>query len=233
MMNDIHFPYEGPAYRKALKLIQKTKDLRGIYLNGDIAEIESVSSHSKHPRSNKSLMYEIDYTNEKLDELQKAFSGVNVTYICGNHEGRIYRYIRDIAPEMFGLIDCPSLLKFEKRSQWKFIDYSPYQWVKCGATKDLWLRHEPLGSGAMHAKATAEKSYVSVLYGHTHVYQQYTHKKMGPEPYLVTATSGGWLGDINKNCFDYRGSKDNWVNGFTIIECDESSGEYELKFQKL
>lgn len=28
-----------------------------------------------------------------------------------------------------------------------------------------------------HAKGTAEKSYVSLIYGHTHVYQSYTHKK--------------------------------------------------------
>lgn len=234
VLNDIHFPFESKvAYSRVLSRMQKLPNLKHIYLNGDIGEFESVSAHQKHPTANKFLSMEIDYVNKRFDQLQKLFPDVPVTLICGNHCYRIFRYIRDVAPEMWGLIDCPRLFRFEDRPLWKFIDYGPMQWVRCGKTHDLWLRHEPLGSGATHAKSTAEKSYVSVLYGHTHVYQQFTHKKMGPVPFVVTATSGGWLGDITKSCFDYRGSKDNWVTGFTEINCNEETGEYEFRFRAI
>jgi predicted phosphodiesterase len=231
VLNDIHFPYhDRKAYRKALNMMQKWPDLRHIYLNGDIAEIESVSSHPKGPTAQSMLLQELELVNKELDSLAKLFPDLPVTYVCGNHEYRIYRYIRDVAPQMWGLAEAPSLLKFDERPTWKFIDYGPSQWVKCGKTSNLWLRHEPLVGGATHAKGTAEKAYVSVLYGHTHVYQQYTHKKMGPKPFLVTATSCGFLGDIKAPCFNYRGSKDNWVNGFTRVDCDEKSGEYSVQF---
>ena len=107
---------------------------------------------------------------------------------------------------------------------------TPTQLVKVGCTKDLYVRHEPLVGGASHAKGTAEKSLVSLIYGHTHVYQSYTHKKFGPEPTTVTAISNGFLGDIRAKCFDYRGSKDNWQEGFTRIDCDEDTGLYTCQF---
>lgn len=227
VLNDIHYPYESPRYKDALTMISKWPDLRHIYLNGDIAEIESVSAHPKGPGAQRSLQAEMDYVNQKFDELQRMFPGVPATFIEGNHCHRIFRYVRDVAPEMWGLLHTPEMFRFTQR-KWKFVPYGPVQWQKCGEA-NLWLRHEPLSGGANHSKGTAEKSLVNVLYGHTHVFQQYTHKKMGPKNLLVTATSGGWLGDATKACFDYRGSKDNWRLMFTRIDCDVKTGEYELR----
>ena len=223
-------PYESRAYYEALKLIASWPNLKHIYLNGDIAEIESVTSHPKTPGAQRSLKKELEYLNTRLDQLANKFPEVKVTFVEGNHCGRVFRYIRDVAPEMWGLIHLPTLLNFDQRVGWNFVPYGPGQWVKCGKTRDLWIRHEPLAGGMNHSKGTAERSYVSVVYGHTHQFQQFTSKKIGPKPYHVTATSGGWLGDIRQSCFDYRGSKDNWQLGFTRIDCDEKTGEYELRF---
>jgi predicted phosphodiesterase len=233
VINDVHIPYQAKAYYDAIKLMKTWPNLKHIYLNGDIAEIESVSTHPKTEGAKRLLLDELDCLNSELDALAKTFPDANVTFVEGNHCSRVFRYIRDVAPEMWGLVHLPTLLKFDKRDGWLFVPYGPSQWVKCGKTHDLWIRHEPLGGGMGHAKVTAERSYVSVLYGHTHQYQQHTIKKIGPKPYHVTATSGGWLGDIKQPCFDYRGCKDNWQLGFTRIDCDESTGEYELRFIRL
>lgn len=233
VLNDVHFPYESSKYHVALKRISAWGNLAGIFFNGDIGEFESVSTHPKGPTAATRLRKELDYINGKFDYIQKTFADIPVTLVCGNHSYRIFRYVRDVAPEMWGVVpSCPKLLRFDERPGWKFVDYGPSQLVRCGKS-DLWLRHEPLAGGANHAKGTAEKSYVSILYGHTHVYQQYTHKKFGPRPIIVTATSGGWLGDPKHDVFDYRGSKDNWVQGFSEVECDERTGEYELYFRRL
>lgn len=227
VLNDIHFPYESKAYYKALKKIEGFPKLKCIFLNGDIAEIESVSTHPKTPAAQSSLLKELDYINEKFDELEKRFPSILVCMIEGNHCYRIFRFIRDVAPSLWGMVETPKLFRFEERN-WHFVPYGPNQWQKCGKT-NLWLRHEPLVMGMNCAKLTAEKSTVNILFGHTHTYAQYSHKRNGPEPQIVTATSGGWLGDINRDCFDYRGNKDNWRLMFTRIDCDEDTGEYELR----
>jgi hypothetical protein len=228
VLNDVHFPFEGPAYYKALELMRSWPALTHIYLNGDIAEIESCSTHPKTPGAQNQLLAELDYVNQKFDQLQKMFPDIPVDLIEGNHCYRIFRFIRDVAPQLWGLVNTPDLFKFKERG-WHFTPYGPTQWRKCGKA-NLWLRHEPLAGGQAHAKGTAEKSYVNVLYGHTHVFQQAMHKKAGPAPYSVTATSGGWLGDITKDFANYRGARDNWQSGFTRIDCDEKTGEYELRF---
>lgn len=230
ILNDIHFPYESKAYYRALALMQKWPNLKHIYLNGDIAEIESCSSHPKTPTAQQLLLNEIDYVNKKFDMLERMFPDVKVHYICGNHEHRIFRYLRDIAPNLWGMLSSPKLFKFDERPNFKFYDYGPTQLIKCGSTKDLYVRHEPLAGGANHAKGTAEKAYVSIIYGHTHVHQIYTHKKYGPKPIVCTAISNGFLGDIKADCFNYRGTKDNWQLGFTRVDCDESTGEYKYEF---
>ena len=233
ILNDIHFPYEGKSYYKALERMQKWPDLREIFLNGDIAEIESVSSHPKSPRAQQALLGELDYVNQKFDTLQRLFPDLPVHYICGNHEYRIYRYIRDIAPQLWGMLQEPKLFRFDERPKWKFYDYGPTQLVKCGKANGLYVRHEPLSGGANHAKGTAEKSVVSLIYGHTHVHQIFEHKKFGPKPYVVTAISNGWLGDIRRACFDYRGTKDNWQNGFLRLDVCERTGEFDYHFIRL
>lgn len=232
ILNDIHFPFEAKAYYTALSQMQSWPALREIFLNGDIAEIESVSSHPRGPLAERLLINELEYTNKKFDQLQNLFPKIPVNYISGNHEYRVYRYLRDVAPQLWGMLSMPELFKFKERG-WMFHDYSCDQLVKCGKAKGLYVRHEPLVGGVNHAKGTAEKSVVSIIYGHTHVYQQYSHKKFGPSPYLVTAMSNGFLGNIKADCFNYRGSKDNWINGFARVDVDERTGEYEARFVAL
>jgi hypothetical protein len=230
ILNDIHLPYEGVCYYTALELMQKWPNLRGIYLNGDVAEIESVSTHPKSPKAQQTLLDELSFVNQKFDTLQRIFGDLPVEYLSGNHEHRIYRYIRDVAPHLWGMVHAPKLLRMDERKNWHYTDYGPTQLVRVGQTKDLYVRHEPLAGGQLHAKGTAEKALVSIVYGHTHVYQSYTHKKFGPSPIIVTAISNGFLGDINSPCFNYRGSKDNWQNGFMRVDCDEDLGTYECRF---
>lgn len=229
ILNDVHHPFEDKQrYALALK-IMKSASINHIYLNGDIGEFQGVSAWPMHPSDKTDFCKELNYLNKRFDELMETFPGVSVTYICGNHENRLFRYIRDIAPALWGTMDCPALLQFERRPKWKFVDYEPSQLVRCGKA-NLYLRHEPLGGGQNPAKITAEKSSVDIAFGHTHVYQVHTHRKFGPTPLFTKAYSLGWLGDKSRHVFDYRGSKDNWVLGFTLVECDAKSGEYTLEF---
>lgn len=229
ILNDVHFPFENRhLYGIVLRILKRLKP-EHVFLNGDIGEFLAVSTHSKHPADLRLLQEELAYLNKRLDELQALLPDTRFTLIEGNHCYRFFRYIRDVAPQMWGLIDCPQILKFPERPGWKFVPYGPTQLVRCGEA-NLWLRHEPLGGGACPAKQTAEKSVVDIAFGHTHIYQVHTHRKYGPSPFTVKAYSLGWLGDRSRHVFDYRGSKDNWAEGFSVVEADRESGEYVLDF---
>jgi len=234
ILNDIHFPYEDQQrYKMALKIFRSfDAPIDHLYLLGDIGEFEAVSSWAKHPGEQMPFLRELEYVNRKLDEIHSLFPATPVTLIEGNHCYRLFRFIRDVAPQMWGLIDTPQVLKFHERPRWKFVPYGPIQLVQCGKSK-LYLRHEPIGRGQAHAKQTAENAYVDVAYGHTHTWQSFSHRKFGPTPILTKAYSLGWLGDKSKPVFDYRGSKDNWVEGCTIVECETQSGDYSLEFVDL
>jgi hypothetical protein len=230
ILNDIHFPFEDRTrYGVALKIIKSLPNLAHIYLNGDIGEFLSVGSWPHHPQDHMKLADEVAYMNKRFDEIEKLFPGVPVTLIEGNHCYRFFRYIRDIAPQMWGLIDCPLLLKFPERPGWKFVPYGPTQLVRCGKS-NLYLRHEPLGRGQACAKVTAESSVCDIAFGHTHTYQVYSHRKFGPCPVITKAYSLGWLGDKSRTVFDYRGAKDSWVEGMTVVRAEPTSGDYELTF---
>lgn len=235
ILNDVHFPFENKsAYAVALKILQSLPALGGIYLNGDIGEFQGVSAWPVHPtEKNINLFAELTYLNNKFDELQNLFPEVPVTYICGNHEYRLFRFIRDLAPQLWGVMpDCPTLLKFEQRPRWKFVDYSVSQIERCGKS-NLYLRHEPLVGGANHSKGTAVKASVDIAYGHTHTYQTNMHRKFGPKPYDTKAYSLGFLGDRTRKVFDYRGSKDDWIEGMTVVDCETKSGDYSLEFVRM
>ncbi len=229
ILNDIHMPFEDrQRYSLALKIF-KHFGINHLYLNGDIAEFMSISAHPKHPGDSVSFPTEVDYLNKRFDELQEMFPKVGVTLLEGNHCYRFFRYIRDVAPQMWGLIDCPTLLKFPDRPGWKFVPYGPTQLVQCGKSS-LYLRHEPLGGGANPAKQTAEASYIDMAFGHCHRFQTFSHRKFGPKPITNTAYCLGWLGDKSRTVFDYRGAKDSWITGCTLVEADIESGLYTLDF---
>ena len=232
VFNDIHFPYESKAYYRAIKIIQTWDNLAGIILNGDIAEIVTVSIHPKNPELDKFLNKEIDYTNSKFDDIQSNFQDIPVAYLEGNHEARIFRFIRDQCPQLWGLIDTPKLFRFDERPGWKFFRHGPQQLVRIAKT-DLYCRHEPLAMGQNPAKITAENSYVDIIFGHVHTYQEYTHKKFGPVPKTTRAYANGWLGDKCHSIFDYRGPRDRWVEGFGDVLVDDISWEYQYNFVDL
>lgn len=234
ILNDVHFPYEDRSrYKVAINIFKSLNNLAGIYLNGDIGEFQGVSAWPTHPtEKGMGFVKELDYMNKKFDEMQSDFQGIPVTYLCGNHENRFFRYVRDIAPAMWGVIDCPQLLKFPERPHWKFVDYGPSQIERCGKS-NLYLRHEPLGGGGNPAKLTAEKSYIDIATGHVHKYCTYSHKKFGVKPIINTAYCLGYLGDKSRHVFDYRGSKDEWVVGCTVVECEVKTGQYTLEFINL
>ena len=213
LLGDVHLPYESSAYELALKCFSLEPKLKGIVQVGDWMEILTLSRHPKHPDAVKFLKEEYDYGRSKMQDIRKRFDRLPIHWVFGNHENRVDRWVQD-KPELHGMnIDIPSQLQLDELK----ISWAPYKSrasYRLGQTS-VWVRHKPIGSGRTHSKATAEKAGKSVIYGHTHTYQEFMHKTIEDE--LIRCTSIGWLGDETHDVFDYRGDNDNWSKNCGIL----------------
>lgn len=185
-----------------------------------------MSAHAKRPDGVRFLQYEIEYTNTQIDGLHKKFPRIPIDWIAGNHEFRLERYLARCAPELFGVFDCKVAFEVYDKPWLNWIPYGIKQYRRCGKAK-LWLMHEPTSGGQVHCKGTAENVEHDTAYAHTHTVQQYTHKRKGGKRVRAYALPAAC--DFRAPTFSYRGPKDRWVNGFTIVCCDPKTGRYQLE----
>lgn len=222
LIPDTHRPYhDRRAYALMLRVYAEiTSKYAGhadfeIMILGDYADFYAVNSHGKDPRLVSMLVDEVADVIAGLDELDRLFPFAKKTYIEGNHEYRLERYLCSKAPELFGITDTQYLLKMHGRPNWSFISYGPNQAVAVGGSK-LIARHEPLSNSA---KATASKALCSLVYGHIHRIEE-SHL-VGLDGTNHVCFSVGWLGDKNKDkVFDYVKGHHQWQLGFGLVFVD-------------
>lgn len=211
---DTHVPYhDEQAYNLMLK-VAKDQKLDEIVLLGDFGEFQAVSTHAKDPSFEKSLKKETALVNKKLDELDLLFPKAKKVYIEGNHEYRLYRYIRDRAPELDGVFNWMDLLRLKERKNWSWIPYGPDQKYAVLKSK-LFARHEPASGGAHAAALTIQKTGNSVIFGHIHRIQEYQSVMLDGRCHR--GITPGWLGDQKHQVFDYVKGHHQWSLGFSIV----------------
>lgn len=216
---DTHRPYH---HKKAYKLMLEVASFiqpKHIYFLGDYADFYAVSSHGRHPQLMQLLTDEVCDVIQGLEELDKMFPDAKKTFIEGNHEYRLERYLINNAPALFGTTSTQDILQLRDRPNWTFIPYGPNQMTKIAGSK-LRARHEPL---APTAKGTAAKALCSLVYGHIHRIEE-SHI-VGLDGSNHVAFSLGWLGDKRKDLvFGYVRNHHQWQMGFGLVYVDPSSG---------
>ncbi len=218
---DTHVPFHNkPAWRLMLKAAKSFKpDI--ILIQGDFADFYSVSSHSKDPSRVDKLKEELRAVNKCLDELQ-SLGAKEVVFTEGNHEDRLRRYLQDKAPELFGLVDIPTLFKFDNRPGWTFVPYKQdVQIGKLNATHDV-------GTAGKNAVFTALSTYQgNITTGHTHRICYVVEGNAKGTSHI--GASFGWLGDASAVDYMHRVNvARNWALGFGTGYL-ESNGNVHLK----
>ena len=147
LIPDCHIPYHNVrAYALMLKVAKKLNP-NEIVILGDFGDFYSINAHGgNRPDAERMLKRELSAVKDKLKELEKLFPNAKKVYVQGNHEYRFERYIADRAPELFGMIDVPSILGLEK---WTFVPYTPNQLYAIGGSK-FYARHEPYSAGNLY-----------------------------------------------------------------------------------
>ncbi len=213
---DTHRPFHDQrATDLVLKVAQDLKP-KHIYIIGDFVDFYAVSSHSKDPRRATMLEEELASASEGLDELD-ALGAKTKTYIGGNHEDRMERYLRDKAPELFGVVSVPELLGLKKRG-WDYVPYKRH--TKLGKVH---VTHD-VGSSGRNAIFKCLDTYQhSIVTGHTHRLAYIVEGNAVGEHKI--SAQFGWLGDANH--IDYMQHAQvlkSWALGFGIGYLEPKTG---------
>ena len=204
---------ETPHDKRAIDLVLDIcRDIQPeyLYLLGDFGEFESVSSHSRCPKTKSFLKDEVYEIHQVLRRINLAMPDTEKHYISGNHELRIARYIRDNCPDLFGCVAIPEILTLDEYG-FKFHEYGTNQLVRI-ANSHLYARHEPYGRTA---EASAKKALCSIINGHDHKIQEAQIVSATGENYRCIST--GWLGNQNCKIFNYNKTRPQWAHGFSIV----------------
>lgn len=229
---DCHIPWhDKQAYKVMLDIASFQNELYPItevLLLGDYADAYSISLHPKLPShlqvSPRTLTDELVEVHYELTVLRALFPQAKITYLEGNHEYRLQKYIIAKAPELLGLVKTLPEYLFLKDLDIKWIPYGRHQLYRISNT-NLYARHVPWDGGRHTALNSLQKGHISLLFGHTHRKQTASIKK--PTGEELVACSMGNLVNSNAEIFDYMDHND-WGQGFGFVFVE--GGDHYLNY---
>lgn len=188
---DIHAPFvDGDALRTALAFVRVFKP-HVLFLIGDVVDMYQVSNFDKDPERRFKLWDDLTSGYMVLKQVRRAAGNVPIYYISGNHEQRMQKYIRRVAPELHGLpaLEVPKLLNLDEMNI-KYVEEGSMLW------HGLLVKHGNLVRARSGYTATGEmeKAGISGISGHTHRLSQiYKRNYSG----MSTWVECGCLCDLN------------------------------------
>ena len=216
-----HFPFHNKAvWVGVLKLLKDLdKNLSGVYLIGDILDLNSLSFHEKGKYPLDGLTIQKEYKMIKcFDELDSVLpKSVKKHFIYGNHENRYLRH-KEIPDNDKIIIESPEEYfrlrerGYEVKTHWRD-DYFVLG-------DHLEVFHGDI-LGVNPAKRQLDKLKKSCMFAHSHRAGTHFDGNMGS--YNI-----GCLVDIGSPAFSYAGrlTKRNWMLGFALVTIDPEGDYY-------
>lgn len=204
-------PFEDKrAFELSLRAYDSIKNEKKGVIIGDFGDCYSVSFHSRDPKRKMHLADEIGAVNERLDQIQ-SFAGSHVTFLEGNHEDRLRRYVWDKAPELDGLTTIRGAYNLDKRG-WQHVPYREY--VRIGRVGYV---HDLDRSGVYATRQTLMDFGGNIVFGHSHRGGiAYQGEIKGVSHFGMNV---GWLGDLTQVDYKHRAKAErDWQLGFGIVD---------------
>lgn len=229
VLSDVHVPENDKrVWSTTLELLKDVKPSEVILL-GDFLELASVSLHGGAEL--EKLTDDFMAGKQALQQLREAAGDAClITYLEGNHESRLSRYLAAKAPSLIESLSCEVGLGLKERN----IEWVPEgkQPVSRGEL-DLTHGHQDLRErpSKYHANKMAEvygRPGRTVLYGHTHKPQVFTRPAVGGYATAVgmgcaRTLTPGWL----------HGANAGWVHQVAVVYITEAGRVtiYPITFQ--
>lgn len=217
---DTHVPFEdGQAWAVAMAAARAFRPHRVVLL-GDFADFYAVSFHSKDPSRRASLKDELEAVNARLDEIH-ALGAERVDYVAGNHEHRMERWIADKAPELFGMLTLPGILRIEERG-WRWHPYRK-QSLKIGK---LHVTHDVGHAGVFAHRRSRVEYEGNVILGHSHRLSMEVQGTAAGSAHIGVMV--GWLGDRHAVDYMHETKAAQWSHGFGLAYHERDTGNVHV-----
>ena len=195
--------------------------LHEIVILGDFLDFFGVSLHEKNELPEYDFFEEVHIGIKMLKELRAKFPKAKITYIEGNHEYRLKRYMWKNAKDLVGFMSVPNLLTLDDLGI-NWVPYGKYQKYRI-FNSNLFARHEPFSNGEHVCAGTIKKGRgASWIFGHTHRVQYSQINDVWMQP--IEAISAGWLGLPGSSVVNYIKNHEQWLQSFTFIQVIQDSG---------
>ena len=234
--------HDEKAISIALKLIEEMNPDRVVML-GDNLDFAEFGKFLTAPTFKQLTQATIDRATLLCAQIRAAAPQAEITWIAGNHEARLSKYVQMNAEAAFGL--TRGKLNEELRENWPVlsvpnlcrmdefnIDYLPgYPESFLAINENLIIRHgDRVTSNGSTTTKYLNDAHKSVIYGHIHrVEVAYRTRISDAGPRTIMAASPGWLCRIDgavpstKSGADEFGrplmqGAENWQQGLALVQ---------------
>jgi metallophosphoesterase superfamily enzyme len=177
--NDVHVPFQDVFATAAFSKRIDDAQPQILVLNGDIADLLSMSQHDDGKRK-PLLRDELEPVHDFLSDMRRRMKKRKIHLLEGNHEWRYQRFIAKMAPALEGMETTQSLLRLADFG----IGFTPYAEVwrvgKIGFTHG-----NRKISGQGFARAHMRKYGCNLSIGHYHQAQIHTEPVYGESKWHV------------------------------------------------
>lgn len=217
ILPDVHLTDKAPKPYQVVKKFASQFKPDEIVILGDFMDVSSLSGwelDKRRPMEGKRYMKEVDRANKELDDLSKLTK--KITYLEGNHEDRVERYL-DANPEMEGMLDIPKVLRLTSRGiKW-------YKYNSLYRMGHLYFTHGCYANKYV-ARTHLDNFGCNLVVGHIHR-PDFAFKTAKMQKEMACWSLGCLCGKSP----DYqKGRPNSWGNGFGIAYVDDKTGKFTM-----
>lgn len=211
VINDVHVPFQNNTMIEGVVNLLEDEQPDEIILNGDMVDFYDLSSFDKDPSRIDNLQNELDILSAMLHIFRSACPDAKITYVVGNHEDRLRKYLWKKAPALNSLRS----LKLEEILK---TDELGISLVKKYVLNGFTFVHGEIvrQHSSYSAKAEYDKRNCSGMSAHVHrlgVYYKTTS----------SGTFGWWENGCGCNLDPEYVEEPNWQNGFAMVYFDDNA----------
>lgn len=226
LFSDIHIPYHNLKALECAIAEAIRCNANIVLLNGDTLDCHELSKYEKDPRDRK-FREEVVAIRQLLEYLRSKFKKTRIIWKDGNHDERLYLYLRRHAPALLGIdvFEQSSVLKFDNYG----IEYvTGKRPIVCGKLNIL-HGHEYIGgisAPVNPARGLFLRAKACCIEGHFH--QTSEHSEPTLEGKNIACWSTGCLCELHPQYMPLN----KWNHGFAMIEVG-CEGNFRIRNRKI
>ena len=225
--NDFQVPFHDERALALFTRFLREEQPDWLILNGDFQDFWEISSFDRTPRAGKAFTEEIKIGQKILKSFRRILPRAGITWIEGNHEFRLRKYLIKNAKELYEIpgLRVPELFHLKELN----ITYIPCHALASTFTDNfvrvgkLYVGHwdTVAKQGGYAAKGLVEEKGVSLLQGHTHRFGAHARTTvdgrvlLGIENFSMCARSASYV------------AHPNWQLGFSVIYLEPRRGRFQ------